>query len=355
MRSSQWMLLLRLEGTLHWQDIYIDAAAAILGEVEEVSTAVADGRYDAAEAALSRQRAATESRSTAPDLAVRAARVALRRSQRAADEIGLLIHAYCFDQGVDFWSVASYIQREVLGHGDALAFELGQMSNGGMCALEVAAGRLTAVPTVSAALLTTADCFVEPRFLRWSTDRGLVYGDAGTAAVLSRRPGPLRLAATATVAVPELEGLHRGDELHAPSPDPPPYLDLAARKRSFLARMPTEEVVARNTAGMLVALRRCLAELDADLDDMAVVVLPFFGAELLHRLCLDPLGLDPGKTLLEYGLGTGHLGAGDQFAGLAQLVEDRRLMPGDQVLLVGTGAGFNWSCGVVEVLSAVDE
>ncbi|WP_258534979.1 ketoacyl-ACP synthase III family protein [Streptomyces sp. PT12] len=328
--------------------------AARLGEPVPTSWAVADGRYDEEEAARSRQRAARVSARPAPDLAVAAGLAALARSGRPPTDIGLLLHANCYDQGVTFSNVASYIQREVLGHGDVTAMELRQMSNGGMCAIETAAIHLSAVPALRAALVTTGDRFAEPRFPRWSADKGLVFGDGGTAAVLSRRPGPLRLVATATYSAPELEGLHRGDDLHDP-PEPGAPLDLAARKRAFLAGFPVAETITRNAEGMLTAVKRCVQDADGDVSDMAAVLVPFFGADLSHKQCVDPLGIGADDTLLDYGLDIGHLGSGDQVAGLAHLLGTGRLRPGQRALLVGVGAGFSWTCAVVEVTDEAAE
>jgi hypothetical protein len=50
----------------------------------------------------------------------------------------------------------------------------------------------------------------------------------------------------------------------------------------------------------------------------------------------------------------GHLGAGDQFAGLARLIELCEVRPGDPVLLLGVGAGFTWSGAMVEILELPD-
>jgi len=333
---------------MRWTDIHVASACAVLGEPVTAERAVSEGSFAAEEAARSGQRAAVASELTAPELAAQAGRLALQRANLPGQQVGLLIHADCFDQGVDFWNTAAYLQRELLGHGGAVAFELRQMSNGGMCAVEVAAAQLTAMPQLGAALLTTGDRFAEPRFPRWSADQGLVYGDAGTALLLTRTPGALRLVATASWSAPELEGLHRGEELHAPPPAPGEPLDLRARKKAFLTGMPVAEVIARNAAGMVAAVQRCLAEAGSTADDMAAVVVPFFGAELARLQCIEPLGLRPGQTLLEFGLGTGHLGAGDQFAGLAHLLEEGRLRAGDRVLLVGVGAGFSWTCAVLE-------
>jgi 3-oxoacyl-[acyl-carrier-protein] synthase-3 len=46
----------------------------------------------------------------------------------------------------------------------------------------------------------------------------------------------------------------------------------------------------------------------------------------------------------------GHLGAGDQFAGLAHLVDTGLLHLGQTCVLVGIGAGFSWTVAVLEVL-----
>ncbi|MGC5344245.1 ketoacyl-ACP synthase III family protein [Streptomyces sp. DT24] len=334
---------------MRWDGIYVETAAVVPGERETVAEAIAAGRYDAEEAARTRQRSVAVSRDrSAPELAVAAGRAALARSEHRAADVRLLIHANCWYQGLDFWNTAAHIQNQVLGHGDAIAFELRQMSNGGMSALDIAAGRLAAVPATEAALVTTADRFAEPGFPRWTADRGLVFGDAGTAMVVSRRGGAFRLLATAAWSEPWLEGLHRGDEPFLLSGAQAGPLDLVGRKKGFLRRHPSEEVTARNEAGMLTAVEDCLGQADAKMADMAVVVVPFFGARLSALQCLDPLGITPGTTLQDWGLTIGHLGAGDQPAGLARLIEEDRLVPGDRVLLVGVGAGFSWTCAVLE-------
>ncbi|MFD9797160.1 ketoacyl-ACP synthase III family protein [Streptomyces sp. NPDC059070] len=334
---------------MRWQGIHVETAAVVTGVPESAESAVAAGRYDAEEAARSRQRSVSVSEELAgPELAVAAGRAALRRGGRAPGDFGLLIHAACWYPGLEFWNVAAYVQQEVLGHGRALAFELRQMSNGGMSALEMAASRLTAAPAAGAALLTTGDRFAEPAFPRWRTDRGLVFGDAGTAVVVSREPVGLRLVATAAYSEPVLEGLHRGDEPFLRSGSEAAPLDLVARKKGFLRHMPVDEVTVRNESGMLTAVKECLAEAECDLADMASVIVPFFGAELSLRQCLGPLGVPAERTLHDWGLEIGHLGAGDQFAGLARLLERDELRPGDRVLAVGVGAGFSWTCAVLE-------
>lgn len=334
---------------MRWDDIYVEGAAAEFGELQTGREAVAAGLLPAEEIERSAQRSVSVSGGrSGPELAVAAGRAALARSGRDAQDVGLLIHADCWYQGLEFWNTAAYIQDRVLGHGDCVAYELRQMSNGGMSALENAAARLTAVPATRAALVTTGDRFADPAFPRWSTDRGLAFGDAGTGVVLSRTPGTLRLVATSSYSQPMLEGLHRGDEPFLPSGSQAGPLDLVARKKGFLRGRSQEEVTTRNETGMMSAVKNCLAEAGADIHEMAAVVVPFFGARLSQLQCLAPLGIQPEVTLQEYGLTVGHLGAGDQAAGLAKLLADDALASGDRVLLVGVGAGFSWTCAVLE-------
>ena len=325
---------------MRWTDLYVRGAAVHVERLASVTEAVSAGHYPADEAARTGQRSVAVADAAAPDLAVRAGRRALRAAGVQPEQVRLVVHADCYFQGVEFWNVGAYVQNQVLGHGEAVAFELRQMSNGGMCALEHAAGQLCAQPSITAALLTTGDRFAEPHFPRWRTDRGLVFGDAGTAVVLDRVPGGFRLIATASHTAPELEGLHREPFAAAPAP-----VDLLRRKREFLAGMPSAEVTARNEAGMLTAIKRCLEDAEKSIDDMTYVVVPFFGTDLATKQCLRPIGIDADRTLLRRGLELGHLGAGDQFAGLAHL--DGRIRPGEHVMLVGVGAGFTWTCAVL--------
>ena len=68
-------------------------------------------------------------------------------------------------------------------------------------------------------------------------------------------------------------------------------------------------------------------------------------------LRLEPLGLELASTAWSWGRRTGHVGGADQLTGLAELVETGAAGPGDRVMLVGIGAGFSWTCAVVEVLT----
>jgi len=285
---------------------------------------------------------------SAAEMAAAAARVALDRAGSRPDEVDLILHADTYHQGQDLWPVTSYVQRETLRN-SCLAVEIRQMSNGGMAALELAVAHLQSRDGRDA-LLTTADRFCLPGIDRWRTDPGTPYGDGGTAVVLSRRGGYARLRSVATHADADLEGLHRGDEPFglAPFQHRMP-VDFGAAKQAFLREHGISFGIARSVEGQRVVLDRALADAGIDLGDAEWVVLPHFGHRRLHVNYLRQYGIDEARTTWEWSRTVGHLGAGDQFASLAHLVDSGRVRPGDRCVLVGVGAGYSWGCAVIEI------
>ncbi|EWC63334.1 hypothetical protein UO65_1332 [Actinokineospora spheciospongiae] len=335
--------------------LYLAGCGTWLPPPVAAATAVAEGRFDPRLARSTEVvSVAVAGAESAPEMAAMAAGVALRRSGCGPADIDLVLHASFFHQGHDLWAPASYVQRVAVGN-RCPALEVGQVSNGGMGALELAAAYLAAAPGRSAALVTTGDKFCPPGFDRWHSDPGTVYADGGTAVVLSRRGGFARLRSLVTVSDPELEGMHRGDDPFGDTPfSHRPSVDLDACKRGFLATAGTSFAVARVGAGQATALKRALAEAGAELGDVARVVLPHLGRRRLQAAYFGRFDIDPDRTTWPWSRTVGHLGAGDTFAGFDHLVSTGLLAPGELCLLVSVGAGFSWSCAVVEVLEHPD-
>ncbi|MDN3356280.1 ketoacyl-ACP synthase III family protein [Actinomadura sp. DC4] len=328
-------------------DLYIAGLARHLPAAVDVVGAVAEGRYDAAEQAANGYVSVTVAGSQAPpEMAARAGGVALERSGVPAGEVALLLHASAWFQGVDYWPAASYVHREVLGgNRRAPALDVAQMCNGALGAVELGASYLAAVAERRGVLVTTADRFVEPGFDRWRGDvGGIVYGD-GAAAVVLAREGFARLLAVGTVVDTGLEAMYRGDVGFAGGPGR--GVDIRARRRAFMAG--TEGVADRTTAGLGEAIGLGLEEAGVGLGEVARFVFPNVGLETLRTRYLEPFGLKVEATAWEWGRRTGHVGAADQLTGLAELVESGVVGPGERVMLVGIGAGFSWTCAVVEV------
>ncbi|GAA0494736.1 ketoacyl-ACP synthase III family protein [Streptomyces olivaceiscleroticus] len=286
-----------------------------------------------------------------PEMAVLAARDALGRSGLEPDDIALLLHACTYHQGHDMWSPASYIQRLAVGN-RCPAMEVRQMSNGGMAALELAAAYLTAAPGRSAALVTTADRFCLPGFDRWRSDPSTICGDGAAALVLSRHSGWARLLSLATVSDPGLERGGRGDRPFSPAPlSAAVPVDMTANTDVLVTELGLQNLLRRIERGQREAFDRATADAGVKFSDVDWFVLPNMGRTRMKAQFFDPFGIDPGRTLWDWGSTVGHLGAGDQFAGLALLSRQGTLHTGDLCLLAGIGAGFTWTVAVLEVVA----
>lgn len=335
---------------MRFEDLYITGVGVHIPGRVKAADAVERGDFDER---LARQTdlasVAVSDGVSGPEMAAEAARTALRRSGTVSLDVDLILHADVYYQGHDLWAPASYIQRQAVGN-RCPAIEVRQLSNGGMAAMELAAGVLNGGLPTSSALLTTGDRFCEPGLDRWHSDPGTVFGDAGTALVLSRRPGFARLRSLCTVSEPELEGMHRGDDPFGAEPfEVRQPMDMEATKQAFIDEVGVSYSVARVQAGQSEALKRALNDAGCELSDIDWFVLPHFGRRRLTQTFLRPWGVDPSATTWSWGRTVGHLGAGDQFAGLAYLAESGSAKPGQRCLVAGIGAGFTWSCAVVEI------
>jgi 3-oxoacyl-[acyl-carrier-protein] synthase-3 len=289
-------------------------------------------------------------RESAAEMAVSAARAALAQAGAEPDDISLLLHACAYHQGHDMWTPSSYIQRFAVGN-NCPAMEIRQMSNGGMAAFELASAYLAADPGRSAALVTTADRFCLPGFDRWRSDPSTICGDGGTAVVLSNRDGYARVLSLVTVSDSGLERASRGD---APFTDAPlaagAPIDMTGNGGALVRELGLERLLDRIEAGQRAAFDRATAEADLKLSDVDWYVLPSMGRTRMKAQFFEPFGIDPDRTTWSWGRQVGHLGAGDQFAGLAHLVESGQLLPGQTCLLAGIGSGFTWTVAALEII-----
>ncbi len=338
---------------MRYDDLYISGAGSWYPESISVDDAVADGRYSATVRSRTGQRRVTIAGpdDASPDMAVRAGISALGRAGCDPAEVSLLLHAVATYNGMDGWNCASYLQHRILaGHG--VSFELRQLSNGAVGAIELAAAYLRAGGGAGSALITTADQFALPAWNRWEASPGLVFGDGASALLLSRDSGFARVVSSVSICDPELEGMQRGTRPFRSFADPD-FLpsSIVERTKEFAATISIEEAVGRMAVGLNRAVTEAVKEAGTSVEDVAHVVLPNFGRELLHDECLVPIGADIERTTWRWGNTVGHVGAADQFGGLDHLATQGLLKPGERVMLVGVGGGFNWTCVVLEILT----
>ncbi|WP_431783038.1 ketoacyl-ACP synthase III family protein [Streptomyces chumphonensis] len=334
-----------------FEDLYIAGLGACLPPRVSVRHAVEQGWYDAAEAeGLEWESVAVAGDRPAPDLAVEAAREALARSGHAAEEMSVLLHASCHHQGPDLWSPQHYILRHTLG-GTIPALEVRQGCNGFLAAMELAGNHLAAAPGRTAALITSADNWGDPLIDRWRATPGGLFGDAATAAVLSRRAGFARLVNVCATSLPELEELNRGGEPLFPAGcSTGVRVDLRERAATYQGEQDLVHAgrLMGQTQRDLIA--RTIEEAGLTPDAITRVAHQFVGDRQVLRRLLEPFGEDAvDRGVFDFGRALGHTGANDQTSGLHHLLTTGGVAPGDHVMLLGAGAGIAFSCAVVEI------
>lgn len=337
----------------HATPVWIAAAVLWLPPGHDTTDeALAAGRVDkdTAERLGYRGLSACEDRA-APEMAVLAAQKALAEAGWAAEDLKLVVHAWLYYQGHDFWSAPHYVAHQT-GARHALPVGVQQTSNAAAAAVELATSRMCADPTVDRCAVTTGDRFALPGFDRWRSDYDVAYGDGGTALLLDRAGGPYRLLSVVSVAAAEFEHLYRGDDPFSAAPrllrD---TIDVRRAKQMFWqsGQIPLFALALRRS--VQEAIHRALADADLAPDDARVryLTLPRIGSFALRELFLPPVReLELRHTeVLDLGRDTGHLGAGDSIANLAELHATDRMSPGEVALLLSVGNGHTWSCMAV--------
>lgn len=330
---------------MRWDDIWVRSCAAVLGRREPTLDAVAQGRYDEvacrADGYLATAVAADDDM---PGMAVEAAHRALERSLLDPTEIDLVVHAAFGREAPQYKAPASYVQSRTVGS-RGLAFEINQHSNGGLVALHVGAACLTAENRFGrpfgAALLTTGEpCAAKNRY---RAVKGVVFGDGATALVLTRQSGAAQLLSTVVL----------GDSTFSDLPDEP-AIDARA---AFLAEHGDRLVrmVESLTDLQREAIVSALAEAGIDRAEVGRWVFANLGETQVDGELRREFGIDASATTWGWGRQVGHLGAGDQIGGLADLLESGAVGDGDYVAMCGVGYGFTTSCAVLRIGPSASE
>lgn len=328
--------------------VYIASTAVWLPPLVPLAQAVESGVVDAAHQDLGYESIAVAEGVAGPEMAVNAGIEAVRWSGVPAEEFGLVLHSSCWFQGIDLWTPSAYVANRTVGRA-AFPVDIGKNCNSGMGALHLATSYLLA-GFASEALLTTGDHFAPPMLDRWNMQLNMILGDAGTALTLSSRAGFARILSTAVGADNSLEPWLRGAAPFRSMPGQECPVALLERGAQHASTPEAAGSWERYEAGLVKVVWQALSEAGLGTGDVRRAVVPFMHRGGGQSENYDVLGFSEKQSLWEYGRTVGHLGAGDQYAGLHHLVQQGAVAPGDIVLLVGSGPGFGFSAAVVEIL-----
>ncbi|WP_255948078.1 ketoacyl-ACP synthase III family protein [Streptomyces odontomachi] len=337
------------------ENLYLSGIGSVVPERVQTEQAVARGWYDEAAREASGIISVAVSESTpAPDMAIEAARTAIRRSGHDVGDFGILLHSHAHHQGPEGWSPAHYILRNTLDR-PIPAVEIRQGCLGMLAAIETAANRLLANPGHPAALVTAADNFSTPLVDRWRSSSAFVLADSGSAVTVSRTGGFARLLAIGSVSDSRMEALDRGgDPLFPPGITVGRPLDFEKRREHMRQQWAKGVTPPIGYFGDKISAvtELTLKEAGLTIDEIARVAHPGFGWDGLETMFLFPLDIDGDRGVWEYIRRIGHAGVTEVFLGLEHLWTTGQVVPGDRVLLVTAGAGASMGCAVVEILTA---
>jgi 3-oxoacyl-[acyl-carrier-protein] synthase-3 len=339
-------------------DIYIAGIGSCLPDRLSAETAIAEGKYDEeSRASTGILSVSVAGETPAPDLAITAARIALRMAHIRAEDVAVLIHSSVHYQGPDVWSAHHYILNNTVGL-PIPALEIRQGCNGVLAALNFAGGFLQAGSAGSAMLITAADNFGTPVVDRWRCSKMFALGDGGASIVLSTENGFAKVLSTGSFSNPMMEEMHRGGERMFPPPitmgEP---LDLERRMAYWRELWAQGVKPPTGHMGDVVreAVERALADAKLEMTDIARVVHVHFGEPGLRTMFLDPIDVELDKGTFEFGRRIGHVGAVDVVAGLDDLWRTGAVRTGDIVLLLGATPGMEAGCALVEITRNCEE
>lgn len=328
------------------EDVYIASLGVQLGQLVRTPAAVRRGLLSEDKACRTRQRSVSVATETAAELAAGAANAALHSYSVHAGRrapLGMHLHA-TMDLQPEAWTASKQVLMASGGTATAVTAK-------GLQVLDITATIMQARHDLEAVLISASAQFGRPRWDRYGSDYDVLYGDAGSAVVLTRGSGCARLLATATVTDPSLAGYTRGIEPDtAPGHGIDTPVDLFARKAAWLAANGgLHEFLRRFGIGVTNVVKTVLADADLSLEDIRWVLVPHLGAAAVDAQWLRPLGIDEARTQTHLGLHLGHLGPADQIVALHHLFQTGQLAEGDHVLLASAGAGLTWTAALVRI------
>ncbi|MFI2620620.1 ketoacyl-ACP synthase III family protein [Streptomyces sp. NPDC018584] len=325
------------------QGVYVSSIGTYLPRAVSAEDAIADGLYDQELYDTVGWRGTHVAGGlAAPDMAVLAARDALRRQGDEAETVETFLHSGSFYQGPDEISVPGYIMRE-LGLDAIPSLDVRQGCNGMLASVEVAIGRLTGAARCGSALITAAENHSTPLIDRWrGFAPGLVMGDGAAAVILDSEEGFAEVVAANSSTMPALEGWHRGENDLLP-PQEPTFepLSLARTVEEFTkSTMPMTEAIELISKFSLDLVQRSIVDADINASDVAALISVNADGRALEQWFLEPLGIPAGRTSWEIGRTMGHMGGCDQFISLDRMLASGAVGPGDHVILHAAAPGW---------------
>jgi 3-oxoacyl-[acyl-carrier-protein] synthase-3 len=285
---------------------------------------------------IKERRVAQEGESTAT-LATEAGKRAMEKAGITAADLDLIIVATCTPDYANMPATASLVQQ-ALGAPRIGAFDLNAVCSGFVYALTTGS-QFVLSGSAKNVLVIGAETFT--RILDW-TDRStcVLFGDGAGAVVLqpTNQPGGLKShvlgsdgAGACNLYVPA------GGSLKPTSAE-------TVANREHYVRMNGKEVFRFATTIVPESVTQALAKSGMKTDEIDVLI-PHQANTRIIDAAVKRLGIDPAKAVSNVDR-FGNTSAASVPLALCEALDDGRIKSGDNVVMVGFGAGLTWGAAV---------
>lgn len=287
---------------------------------------------------IQQRRIAVDPNETTATLATKAARAALEVADVPAAKLDLIICSTSSPEHI-FPSTASLVQ-DALGATSAGAFDLSAACSGFVYALSLAKGM---VATGQADNVMVIGSETLSRIIDWS-DRNtcVLFGDGAGAVLVQASPIPGGVLST--VLGSDGSG---GDLLIVPAGGSrkPATLETVASGQHF-TKMDGRAVFRFATRIMAEATREVLEKANLSIDDIDLII-PHQANERIIRSAMKQLGLPPEKVFINVQY-YGNTSTASIPIALTEALEQKRIKPNDNLVMVGFGAGLTWAASAIK-------
>lgn len=286
---------------------------------------------------IKERRIAAEHESTAT-LAIRAAEAALEVANVAPEDLDLIIVASATPEHL-FPATACLVQDD-LGADRAGAFDLSAACSGFIYGLSLASQAIQ-TGAIDTALVIGSETL--SRFVDWSDrETCILFGDGAGAVVLAgrnERAGVLSSTMRADGSGGELLSLPAGGSRH------PASLETLANNQHTI-KMHGREVFRFATRVMANAARVVVEKAGWTLDDVTLVI-PHQANSRIIQTAARRLKLSEEKVYVNLDR-YGNTSSASIPIALCEAIDDGLIKPGDNLVLVGFGAGLTWAAAAVQ-------
>jgi 3-oxoacyl-[acyl-carrier-protein] synthase-3 len=264
------------------------------------------------------------------DLCVPAARQALERAGRTPEDVDLVIVG---TDSPDYTTPAtSVVVQHKVGAVNAGTFDIGCACASFPTGLAIAAGLIGTNPNLNTVLVIGV--YLMHRFAAPDDPMIFFYGDAAGAAVLEAGPEPgfIASASQADGSYAGYWGIYAGGTAE-------PASEQAVREGRTQVRVLDRYPPEVNEQGWPRLTRRLAANGGFELDDIDLAIFTQVNRSTIHQVMAD-LGLPPERahTIMDK---WGYTGSACVPIAFDDAVEHGKVKPGDLVVFVGSGVGYN--------------